>query len=143
MRLDERSARDRFARARTVRLATVDAGGHPHLVPITFAVLAAGAAVVFAVDHKPKTTSRLRRLDNLRANPAVALLADEWSEDWTQLWWVRADGTGQVLPDDDPGRGAAVAALVERYEQYRERPPAGPVVRIAVDRWSGWSGAAP
>lgn len=143
MRLSEQAARDRFARARVVRLATVDPAAGPHLVPITFAVIESGAAVVFAVDHKPKTTTRLRRLDNVRAYPAVCLLADEWSEDWTALWWVRADGTAAVLPDDHAGIGPAVAALVERYEQYREHPPEGPVVRIEVQRWSGWSGAGP
>ncbi|MBV9822013.1 MAG: TIGR03668 family PPOX class F420-dependent oxidoreductase [Actinobacteria bacterium] len=142
MRLNEQAARDRFAAARTVRLATVGPDGRPHLVPITFAVLEAGAAVAFAVDHKPKTTTRLRRVENIRANPGVCLLADEWSEDWTQLWWVRADGTARVLDDGSPATVAAVAALVERYEQYRQQPPAGAVVHIAVTRWTGWSGAA-
>jgi PPOX class probable F420-dependent enzyme len=140
--LSSQEALDRFRTARVIRLATIDAGGSPHLVPITFAVVDDGAAVVFAVDHKPKTTTQLRRLANLTANPQVCLLADGWSEDWAQLWWARADGTAGVLPASDAQADAGVAALVGRYPQYRELPPAGPVVRIAVRRWSGWSGEA-
>jgi PPOX class probable F420-dependent enzyme len=142
VRLSPDEAQARFAAARVVRFATVDPTGQPHLVPITFATVDGGAAVVFAVDHKPKSTTRLRRLANLTANPLVCLLADGWSEDWSQLWWARADGTATVLDDADPRAGDAVSALVERYEQYRGRPPAGPVVRIEVRNWSGWSGAA-
>jgi PPOX class probable F420-dependent enzyme len=128
-------ARARFAAARVARLATADAAGRPHLVPICFAV--AGDTVYSAVDDvKPKATRRLRRLANVAANPAVALLADEYDEDWSRLWWVRADGRGRVL-DDAP---EAVALLVERYAQYRAAPPAGPVLAVDVERWSGWSG---
>jgi PPOX class probable F420-dependent enzyme len=140
--LSSQEALDRFRAARVVRLATVDPSGSPHLVPITFAVLDDGAGVVFAVDHKPKTTTQLRRLANLTANPEVCLLADGWSEDWARLWWARGDGAARVLPTSDVQAAAGVAALVERYPQYRDRPPAGPVVRIAVRRWSGWSGEA-
>ncbi|WP_019875790.1 TIGR03668 family PPOX class F420-dependent oxidoreductase [Sporichthya polymorpha] len=133
-------ARTAFASARVVRLATVNAEGVPHLVPITFA-LPTPDVVVFAVDHKPKTTTALRRLANIAANPAVCLLADFWSEDWTELWWARADGLAAVLGDGDPHRDEAVASLCARYAQYRDRPPAGPVVWIEVQRWSGWTGA--
>jgi PPOX class probable F420-dependent enzyme len=140
VRLSAQEAQEAFSAARVVRLATVDPTGRPHLVPITFAVVEAGAAVVFAVDHKPKSTTHLRRLANLTANPAVCLLADGWSEDWAQLWWARADGTAGVLPDADHLVGPAVDALAKRYPQYREIRPAGPVVRIVVHRWSGWTG---
>lgn len=128
-----------FAAARVARLATVAPNSVPHLVPITFA-LPAPDVLVFAVDHKPKTTTALRRLANIAANPAVCLLTDEWSEDWAELWWARADGHATVLEDDHAHRGDAISALCARYEQYRERPPAGPVVWIEVQRWSGWSG---
>jgi PPOX class probable F420-dependent enzyme len=122
-----------------VRLATVDAGGRPHLVPIVFAL--DGDRVYHAVDHKPKRTSKLRRLDNIAANPRVALLADEYDDgDWSRLWWVRADGSARVL-DADGGAEArkAIELLTERYAQYREVAPRGPVVAIDVERWSGWS----
>jgi PPOX class probable F420-dependent enzyme len=127
-------ARARFAAARVARLATADADGRPHLVPICFAL--AGDTVYSAVDDvKPKATRRLRRLANVAANPAVSLLADHYDDDWSRLWWVRADGRGRVLEDAPE----AIALLAARYEQYRVAPPAGPVLAVEVERWSGWS----
>lgn len=139
MRLDAAQARERFRAARVVRLATVNPDGGPHLIPITFAWCEPDA-VVFAVDHKPKSGKPLRRVENLRVHPSVCLLADEWAEDWARLWWARADGTARVLSDDDSRRALAIAALAARYPQYREIPPAGPVTWIDVHAWSGWTG---
>lgn len=139
MRLAESDARARFAAARVARLATVGAAGQPHLVPVTFGFVDP-ATVVFAVDHKPKTSDRLRRLANIAVNPRVSLLVDEYADDdWTRLWWVRADGRARVVepPHDDHDR--AVSSLVKRYPQYAERPPVGPAIVVAVDRWSGWA----
>ena len=128
-------ARALFAGARVARLATVGADGRPHLVPVVFA--AADDVVYSAVDEKPKRTRRLRRLENVRANPHVALLADHYDDaDWNALWWVRADGVARVLEGDDAVPGMAL--LTERYAQYRETPPGGPLLAIAVERWSGW-----
>lgn len=138
-RLDATAARARFAAARVARLATVGAAGVPHLVPITFAVGADADTIAFAVDHKPKTTTRLRRLANIAENPAVCLLTDDYDEDWDALWWARADGTARVLDPENPECAAPLAALALRYAQYREIPPAGPVVVVSVTRWSGWS----
>ncbi|MEV4146633.1 TIGR03668 family PPOX class F420-dependent oxidoreductase [Amycolatopsis sp. NPDC049691] len=128
-------ARGRFARARVARLATVSAAGVPHLVPVTFAVR--GDQVVFAVDHKPKTSVALRRLRNIAENPAVCFLADGYDEDWSRLWWARADGTARVLP---PG-SEPVSWLVAKYAQYADRPPEHAVVLTDVHTWRGWSGS--
>jgi PPOX class probable F420-dependent enzyme len=130
-------ARRRFAAARVARLATADAAGRPHLVPIVFAV--AGETIYSAVDHKPKRTTRLRRLANVAENPAVALLADHYEDDWRALWWVRADGTGRVLKPGGEEATRAVALLRDRYADYSERPPTGPVLAVDVTRWSGWT----
>jgi PPOX class probable F420-dependent enzyme len=127
-------ARERFASARVARLATADADGVPHIVPLVFAL--DGDTIYSAVDSKPKRTTDLKRLRNVAANPHVALLADHYAEDWDVIWWARADGTGRVL-DASP---AAVALLRERYAQYCETPPAGPVLAVDVRRWSGWHG---
>jgi PPOX class probable F420-dependent enzyme len=140
-------ARARLAGARVAHLATADAQGRPHVVPFTFALLGE-ATIVSAVDHKPKRTMALKRLANIEVNPRVAVLADHYAEDWTQLWWVRADGTARVVAADaEPGfRATALGALRERYAPYRERPPEGPLVVVDVERWSGWAasaGAAP
>ncbi|MEU9793746.1 TIGR03668 family PPOX class F420-dependent oxidoreductase [Streptomyces sparsogenes] len=135
-------ARERFARARVARLATVAAGGRPHLVPVVFAV--SGDTVVTAVDHKAKRSGRLARLDNIRAHPAVCLLVDAYAEDWDLLWWARADGTARVLPPADASATSAgyVRLLADKYPaQYGERPPSGPVVEVSVGRWSGWRAA--
>jgi PPOX class probable F420-dependent enzyme len=125
-------ARDRFAAARVARLATVSAEGVPHLVPVTFAVH--GDVVVFAVDHKPKSTTALRRLRNIAENPAVCFLADGYSEDWSRLWWARADGVARIEP---PG-AEPLSWLVAKYEQYAERPPEHAVVVTDVHTWRSW-----
>jgi PPOX class probable F420-dependent enzyme len=129
-------ARARFAAAPVARLATVDADGRPHLVPVVFAV--DGDTVVSAVDHKPKRSSALKRLANVGANPAVCLLVDHYDDDWDRLWWVRADGQGEVLAADSPEARRAVDLLAVRYPAYRTQPPTGPVLAVAVSRWSGW-----
>jgi PPOX class probable F420-dependent enzyme len=128
-------ARERFAAARIARLATADAAGRPHLVPIVFAL--AGDTVFTAVDAKPKRTRALRRLRNVAENPRVALLADHYDDaDWSALWWVRADGLARVVAAEDAQ--PALRLLCERYPQYREQPPAGPLIEVAVEHWSGW-----
>ncbi|SFB54380.1 PPOX class probable F420-dependent enzyme, Rv0121 family [Amycolatopsis marina] len=139
MRLDRDEARARFGSARVARFATVSADGRPHLVPVTFAVV--DDQIVFAVDHKPKRTTNLRRLRNVADNPAVCFLVDHYAEDWDHLWWVRADGTAEVL-DMTAGNAStakALDALSAKYQQYRAHPPAGPMVRTTVTHWSGWS----
>jgi PPOX class probable F420-dependent enzyme len=130
-------ARARFTAARVARLATADAAGRPHLVPIAFAVDA--DTVYSAVDAKPKRTRALRRLANVRENPAVSLLVDDWDEeDWAALWWVRADGRGRVLDPEEPETAHAVELLRERYPRQRD---AGEVLAVDVERWSGWAAA--
>ncbi len=131
--------RQRFADARVARLATADADGRPHLVPMVFAL--AGDTIYSAVDAKPKRSTSLRRLANIAANPRVAVLVDHYDDDWEALWWVRADGSGRILDADEPESGDAIARLVARYSPYRARPPQGPVVAIDVARWSSWSAA--
>ncbi len=136
--MNETEARERFAAARVARLATVDASGRPHLVPLVFAV--SGDRIYSAVDHKPKRTTALKRLANVRQNPAVALLVDHYDDaDWDALWWVRADGQGRVLEPSEPEARRAVALLRQRYPQQRA---AGAVLAVDVERWSGWTARA-
>jgi PPOX class probable F420-dependent enzyme len=135
--MDATAARQRLSEARVARLATVDASGRPHLVPVTFAV--DGDTLYFAVDAKPKRTTNLRRLRNIAANPQVSLLVDHYDEDWSRLWWVRADGAARVL--EDAGSTRAVDMLVNRYAQYRQARPQGPVVAITIHRITGWAAA--
>ena len=136
--MDEAEARERFAAARVARMASVDADGHPHLVPIVFAV--DGDDVLSIVDAKPKRTPELKRLRNIAANPRVALLADEYDEDWQRLWWVRADGEARV-EESGPARERAIELLRAKYEQYRTAwsTPVGAAVVVRVTRWRWWT----
>jgi PPOX class probable F420-dependent enzyme len=138
VRLPESEARARFAAAPVARLGTADARGQPHVVAVTFAI--EGDTVYTAVDQKPKSGTNLKRLRNVAENPRVTMLADEYSDDWDTLWWVRADGRAEILTDQ---RRMAVPLrmLAERYWQYREAPPTGPVLAVTVERWSGWAAA--
>lgn len=131
-------ARRRFVAGRVARLSTVDGAGQPHLVPIVYAVMR--SHIYSAVDGKPKRSAALRRLANVTANPRVAVLLDHYDDnDWDQLWWVRADGTGRVLAADGAEAVRAIELLRERYPQYRIERPAGPVLAVDVRRWSGWA----
>ena len=145
--MTDEQARRRVAEARVARLATADAEGRPHVVPMVFALASgrdagetrSGDTVYSAVNAKPKRSTSLRRLANIAVNPRVAVLVDHYEDDWHALWWVRADGTGRVLDADEPEGREAIARLVARYPQYRQQAPPGPVVAIDVARWSSWS----
>lgn len=138
--LDEDECRRRFASARRLVLATTGSRG-PDLVPVTFALVAGpdGDEIVTAVDHKPKRTTALRRLDNIATDPSVTLLADRYDEDWDRLWWVRARGLAVVLDPTESATSVALDALADRYEQYRAARPTGAVVGVIVTEWRGWA----
>lgn len=121
---------ERFASVRVARLATVTPEGAPHLVPIVFAVV--GDVIHTAVDGKPKRHRNLRRLANIAHEPRVSVLADYYHDDWSQLWWVRADGRATITEEPEP-------ALLDRYPQYSVQPPQGPFLRIEVTGWHAWS----
>ncbi|HWD75105.1 MAG TPA: TIGR03668 family PPOX class F420-dependent oxidoreductase [Solirubrobacteraceae bacterium] len=147
--MTESEARSRFAAARVARLATAGADGRPHLVPVVFAV--SGDLIYSTVDAKPKRTTSLRRLANVRENPAASLLVDHYDdEDWGALWWVRADGRGRVLdPSGETPWGtgddlAAEAAEARRAidllrRRYPQQEAVGAVLAVDVERWVGWS----
>jgi PPOX class probable F420-dependent enzyme len=131
----ETRVHDRAMTARIARLATITADGRPHLVPCCFAL--ADETVYSAIDAKPKTTLALRRLANIAANPAVALLIDHYDEDWSTLWWVRIDGIARVTTDPTERR-TALDLLATKYSQYIETPPPGDVIAIHIDAWRAW-----
>jgi PPOX class probable F420-dependent enzyme len=130
--------RDCVRAAQVARLATTDADGRPHLVPIVFAL--EGDTLYSAVDAKPKRSRKLRRIENARARPDVTVLVDHYEDDWSRLWWVRLRGRARVL---DAGEEAerAIALLAEKYEQYRDAPPTPPVLALDVAEWRGWAAA--
>ena len=148
--MDQDEARRRFAGARVGRLATVTPNRTPHLVPVVFALV--DDFLYTAVDDKPKTTMLLQRLANIDATGRASLLVDEYSEDWSTLWWVRVDGSAQILTADNRERGrtvrlrgrpeqvgVALDALTRKYPQYVSQPPHGPVIAVHVTRWQWWA----
>jgi PPOX class probable F420-dependent enzyme len=137
--MEPSAARARFSEARVARLATVRADGSPHLVPISFAL--EGDTLYTAVDHKPKRSRELQRLANIAANPAVCLLVDHYDEDWSQLWWARADGLARIAEPGELAHTRALALLSARYAQYRHAPALGRAVVIEVSRFTGWRAA--
>lgn len=139
--MGEFDPRARFTRSPVARLATVTPGGRPHLVPVVFALASdpqgAEDVVYTAVDAKPKTTRRLRRLVNIDNTPQVSLLVDHYADDWTQLWWVRADGVATIHAGGQTmelGR----RLLRAKYPQYQKVSLDGPVIAVAVQHWSSW-----
>jgi len=140
VRLSETEARARFAAVPVAHLGTADALGRPHVVVVTFAV--EGDTVYTAVDQKPKSGTNLKRLRNVEENPQVTMLADEYSDDWDTLWWARADGPAVILTGQRQMAGP-LRLLADRYWQYRQAPPTGPVLAVTVERWSGWAASPP
>jgi PPOX class probable F420-dependent enzyme len=125
--------------ARVARLGLTDDDGAPRVLPVVFAV--SEGMLVTAVDHKRKQRpdAELARIRWLRARPRAALTVDRYDDDWSRLSWVQALGTVRVV--QAAAAPAAIAALVARYPQYRERAPGGPVVLLAPERLLWWRAA--
>jgi PPOX class probable F420-dependent enzyme len=125
----------RLTAARVARLATIDPDGRPHLVPIVFAL--DGDTLYSAVDRKPKRSATLRRIENARARPDVTVIVDHYEDDWGRLWWIRLRGRARVL-DHGAERERALTLLCEKYPQYRDEPPDGPVLAVDVTETRVW-----
>ena len=128
-------------RARVARLATADAKGAPHLVPVCFVV--EGETLYITVDEKPKRTDiPLKRIRNIQENPAVAVTIDRWDEDWSRLAWVMLRGRAEVLADGEE-HARAQALLREKYPQYRVMAIEGlPVIALRIGLVLGWGDMA-
>jgi PPOX class probable F420-dependent enzyme len=128
----------RFVNTRRVgHLATADAAGVPHLIPVCFAL--DGGALYITVDEKPKRQDiPLKRVRNILENPHVAFVVDRWDEDWTRLGWVMLRGRAEILEGGDE-HDRAQALLRDKYPQYRAMSLDGlPVIALRVARASGW-----
>ena len=128
-------------KARVARLATVDAKMRPHIVPVCFVY--DGKLVYTAVDRKPKRVpvERLARLQNIRAVPRVALLIDEYDEDWTRLWYILIRGKAKLIPPSaHEERTRAIRRLRAKYPQYADGMLAddAPIIRITPERATAW-----
>ena len=136
-----RKIRAKVERVRVARLATVDARLRPHIVPVCFAY--DGKVFYTAIDQKPKrvTPERLTRLRNILAVPRVALLIDQYEENWKQLWYILIRGKAKLLPmRRHKERAWALRKLRAKYRQYSGRmlPDDAPIIRITPDRTTFW-----
>jgi len=132
-----------LARHRVARLATVDAAGRPHVVPVCFALVA--GVIYTPLDRKPKRVprERLRRVRDLAANPHVCLMVDDYDEDWTRLRWLQVRGDGAIVPPGEEQR-AAIAALQARYPQYAQMDlEDASVIRVTPLRIVQWAWRGP
>ena len=135
--MDDATARARVGEARVGHLATVGGDGRPHVVPCCFVL--DGDTIYSAVDAKPKRTTALKRLENVRQHPVAELIVDRYDDaDWSQLWWVRVSGHARVVEGGEE-RDRALSRLAAKYPQYREDPPPGAVLALAIGRWRAWS----
>jgi len=123
--------------SRVARLATADARGEPHVVPVCFAI--EGETLYITIDEKPKRADRsLKRLRNIAENPAVAVVADRYDEDWTHLGWVMLRGRADILSEGDE-HARAQALLRERYPQLAAmRIEDLPVIAVRIARVTSW-----
>ncbi len=135
--LDPAQRHARFTAARVARLATLRADGTARLVPMTFVLV--DDLICSAVDElKPKRSTRLARLDDVRRDPRVGVLVDHYADDWSALWWVRVDGVAEVHHSGEV-RDRALAELARKYEAYATTPPNGAVLVVTPQRWTGWT----
>lgn len=127
----------RFLAARRVgHLATADRSAVPHVVPVCFAV--AGATLYVTVDEKPKRAAPLKRIRNIVANPAVAVVVDRYDEDWTRLGWVMLRGAAEILASGKE-HDEAQALLRRRYPQLEAMRIAGlAVIAVRIDKVASW-----
>lgn len=114
------------------RLATTD-GDRPHVVPVVFCEL--DGDLIIPVDGKPKSGARLKRLSNIDRNPAVAILIDRYSDDWSELRWTRIDGRAEIVATDDGIR----EALEAKYPQYEQVEIGTTAIRIKIEGVTSWS----
>jgi PPOX class probable F420-dependent enzyme len=131
--------RAKLRTARVARLATLDAERRPHMVPICFAF--DGSVFYSAIDHKPKrvTPSRLLRMKNIQETPQVALLVDQYDEDWTSLWYVLVRGEAELVAAHAEQK-QAIRRLRAKYAQYDAEmlTDDAPVLRITPVRITAW-----
>jgi PPOX class probable F420-dependent enzyme len=133
------SRQQRFLETRRVaRLATADTRGIPHVVPVCFVI--ANSTLYVTIDEKPKrqTGTPLKRLRNIAENPAVAILADRYDEDWTRLGWIMLQGRADILCGGTE-HARAQALLRARYSQLGEMNIEGlPVIAVRLERVVSW-----
>jgi hypothetical protein len=104
------------------------------VLPITYAL--ADDAIWSVIDRKPKVRDVPARVAWLRREPRAGICVDVYHEDWAKLAWVQLIGEVDVLELDDGPAG--LEALLDKYPQYGDEPPQGPLLRLDVERGMSW-----
>lgn len=129
-----------LADARVARLATADADGRPHVIPVCFVFT--GKTIYIVIDRKPKTAelTRLRRVRNILSNPHASLVVDHYEEDWQSLRYILVACRAELLTGSEDEAARAVALLRQKYPQYQEMELDGnPVIKLTPQRFTAWS----
>lgn len=135
-----------LGRSRVARLATADANGAPHVIPVCFAVSPGGGRIYIALDEKPKTVDvrKLKRVRNILENPQVALTADRYSEDWQHLAFAMIRGDAELLEPRTDEHPAAIRLLRGKYHQYETmKIEDNAIIAITPRKTAFWSGENP
>ena len=131
-----------LARAPVGRLATADSNGVPHVIPVCYALM---DGIIYSVlDQKPKraTLTRLKRVQNILANPQVSLVVDHYEENWERLWYILISGDAKLL-EEGAERPAAIRVLREKYAQYRTMNiDPNPMIKITPSHVVFWGSRA-
>ena len=121
-------------------LATTDVHAQPHLVPVVFVRM--DEDIFICIDEKPKKHRFLKRLANIKANPKISLLVDNYDDNWQELTWVRVDGTAILLENTDESRvvfESVISTLRDKYPQYQTMDLSrGPIIRITINAIASW-----
>jgi PPOX class probable F420-dependent enzyme len=121
-------------------LATTDVHAQPHLVPVVFVRM--DEDIFICIDEKPKKHRFLKRLANIKANPKISLLVDNYDDNWQELRWVRVDGTAILLENTDESRvvfESVISTLRDKYPQYQTMDLSrGPLIRITINAIASW-----
>jgi PPOX class probable F420-dependent enzyme len=135
-----------FQETTIARLATINSDGSPHQVPIVFTWQE--GCFWSPIDGKPKQNSQLKRIRNIETNSRASLIIDRYSDDWSQLWWIRADLDISIILIDETSMEMhdsatkAVTSLERKYPQYEytpvlAKPPT--LLRMRPSRLTSWS----
>jgi PPOX class probable F420-dependent enzyme len=123
---------------RIAHLATADTHAVPHVVPVCFALV--HETLYFSIDQKPKRglATALKRLRNVAANPAVAIMIDHYEDDWARLGWVLLRGRAEIL-NAGPEHRDAQGLLRARYPQLNAMQIEHlPVIAVRIERTTSW-----
>ena len=123
---------------RVGRMATANTKGQPHLIPFCYAYC--DPFLYMALDRKSKQVpiQKLQRVQNIMSNPKVAILIDDYFENWDRLVFVLLRGQAKLI-SASAEREHAITLLKRKYRQYEKMDiDQCPVIKITISSYSTW-----